>query len=598
MEARRGEGQRMELNASQAKLPKDVGIGSKMEGDAQSEGYYSRLYRKFILINLICSLVPLLLVGWGINNYYTGFAASRMTASFENQVDHHRKIIELFLKEHSSRLRIIAQTHSKEYLGQASNLAHVFEILNQEYGSMEDLGVIDDKGKHVAYVGPYDLMGKDYSQTTWFKNVMVKGLYISDMFMGWRKVPHFIIAILRMEKGDRWILRATIDTKTFRSLVENVRFGQTGEVYLLNEKGVFQTTPRRGGQIMEKAPILMEEVHEGTRVRTIQVTAEERRGTSTPQIVATAWLKEPRWMLVVQQDYEEVFRDVNRAKYASLLFLHICALSILIITVLTTRYFIKVIKRRDTEADQLNKQLIEAGKMASIGELSAGVAHEINNPLAIILTEKQILLDMVAFTPGLDEEFKKSLKESMDQVDTQVNRCKRITHNLLRFSRRTRSVIEKVDLNLFLREVVDLMEREARSSGIKFLTDLDENLKPVLSDPSQLQQVFLNLITNAIDAHDGKPYGTIRIATRSDDESKTLHIEFADTGSGIPKEIINKIFDPFFTTKTVGKGTGLGLSICYGIMQRLGGSISVRSQVGEGTEFTLTLPYQPPEEVS
>ena len=601
------EGLRMESKAPQGELVKDVGIGVDREGDAQrgdaqkgdaqKKGYYSRLYRKFILINLVCSLVPLLAVGWGINSYYTGFAASRMTASFENQVDHHRKIIELFLRERSSRLRIIAQTHSKEYLGQASNLAHVFEILNQEYGSLEDLGVIDDKGKHVAYVGPYDLMDKDYSQTTWFKNVMVKGLYISDMFTGWRKVPHFIIAILRVEKDEKWILRATIDTKTFRSLVENVRIGQTGEVYLVNEEGVFQTTPRFGGQIMEKASVPVEEVHEGTKVRTIEITPKEGGKTSTPQIVATAWLKEPRWMLVVKQDREEVFGEVNHAKYASLLFLHLCALTILIITVLTTRYFVKVIKRRDAEADQLNKQLMEAGKMASIGELSAGVAHEINNPLAIILTEKQILLDMVEFAPGLDEEFKKALKESMDQVDTQVNRCKRITHNLLRFSRRTRSVIERVDLNPFLKEVVDLMEREARSSGIKFLTDLDENLKPVLSDPSQLQQVFLNLITNAIDAHDGKPYGTIRITTRAEAENKAVRIAFADTGSGIPKEIINKIFDPFFTTTTVGKGTGLGLSICYGIMQRLGGSISVRSQVGEGTEFTLTLPYQPPEEV-
>jgi len=181
-------------------------------------------------------------------------------------------------------------------------------------------------------------------------------------------------------------------------------------------------------------------------------------------------------------------------------------------------------------------------------------------------------------------------------MDVQINRCKRITHNLLRFSRRTRSVIEKVDLNSFLEEVVDLMEREARSSGIKFLTDLDENVKPVLSDPSQLQQVFLNLITNAIDAHDGKPYGTVRITTRADDEHQKVRILLADTGSGIPKELLGKIFDPFFTTKSVGKGTGLGLSICYSIMQRLGGSISVKSQVGQGTEFTLTVPYQPPAE--
>jgi len=235
--------------------------------------------------------------------------------------------------------------------------------------------------------------------------------------------------------------------------------------------------------------------------------------------------------------------------------------------------------------------------MASLGELSAGVAHEINNPLAIILTERQILLDLLEQTRNLDEGFKKELTESLNQMDVQINRCKRITHNLLRFSRRTRSVIEKVDLNSFLEEVVELMEREARSSGIRFQTELDENLKPVLSDPSQLQQVFLNLITNAIDAHDGKPYGTVRISTQADDEHQKAHIVFADTGSGIPREILDKIFDPFFTTKAVGKGTGLGLSICYSIMQRLGGSISVKSQVGEGTEFTVTIPYQPSAQV-
>jgi two-component system NtrC family sensor kinase len=251
-----------------------------------------------------------------------------------------------------------------------------------------------------------------------------------------------------------------------------------------------------------------------------------------------------------------------------------------------------VIQKRDLEADQLNRQLMETGKMASIGELSAGVAHEINNPLAIILTEKQILLDMAEYTPALDEEFKKSMKESMDQVDTQVKRCKRITHNLLRFSRRTKSVIEMVDLNAFLKEVVDLMEREARSGGIRFVMDLDSNLKPLRSDPSQLQQVFLNLINNAIDAHEGKPYGTIRITSKADDRQEKATLVFADTGSGIPKENVGKIFDPFFTTKSVGKGTGLGLSICYGIINKMGGKIDVQSAPGKGARFRIWIPVQ------
>lgn len=562
--------------------------------EAQRKAYYSRLYQKFIWITLVCSLVPLLLVGWGLNIHYTEFAKSRMTNVIESEVDHHRKVIELFLKERSSRLQLIAQTHSKEYLGQVSNLAHVFEVLNQEHGSMEDLGIIDDQGRHMAYVGPYDLMDKNYSQTFWFKKVMEKGLYISDMFMGFRKVPHVIIAVSRVEKGERWILRATIDTEVFRYLVENVRVGKTGEVYILNEEGIFQTTPRLTGKIMEKAAFPVEPVHEGIRIRILEPIGKDENKKAGRQIVATTWLKEPQWMLVVKQDYAEAFEEVSHANYATLIFLHLCALTIAIVSILTTRHVVKVIKGRDAEADQLNKQIMEAGKMASIGELSSGVAHEINNPLAIILTERQILLDMLAQTPQIDEEFKKSLMESLAQIDSQVQRCKRITQNLLRFARRTKSVVEKLDLNGFLKEVVELMEREAKSSGIRFITDLDQKMEPVLSDPSQLQQVFLNLINNAIDAHDGKPYGTIRIATRADNPNERVTVVFADTGSGIPKENLQKIFDPFFTTKPVGKGTGLGLAICYGIVQRLGGRISVKSEVGVGTEFTLTLPYKPP----
>jgi two-component system NtrC family sensor kinase len=127
------------------------------------------------------------------------------------------------------------------------------------------------------------------------------------------------------------------------------------------------------------------------------------------------------------------------------------------------------------------------------------------------------------------------------------------------------------------------------------MTSFDENLRPVLSDPSQLQQVFLNLITNAIDAHDGKPYGTIHIRTEADDRDQRVKVTVADTGSGISKENLGKIFDPFFTTKPVGKGTGLGLAICYSTVQRLGGTISVKSELGQGTEFTIVLPHTPPQ---
>jgi len=557
-------------------------------------GHYTRLFRKFIGLTLIGSLVPLLVVGWGINLHYTKFAKDRMIESFRSHVDYHRRLIELFLDQNRSKLQLIVNTHAKDHLSNMATLSHVFEMINRDHRAITDLGVIDAQGSHLTYIGPYDLLDKNYSQALWFEAVMEKGLYISDMFRGFRGVPHFVIAVTDESEGEKWILRATIDTEAFRSLVENVRIGQSGEVYLLNQQGVYQTSPRFHGRIMEKAAVPMGPTHEDTKVRIIHDDNRSADGKSSRQILAQARLNNPRWMLVVRQDYSEAFDAVNHANYATLIFLHIAAFSILLVSMLITKHMIKIIKERDRDTDLLNQQLLQTGKMASIGELSAGVAHEINNPLAIILTERQILLDISGNNPALDPEFKRSLEESLWQIDVQVNRCKRIIHNLLTFSRRTESMIETVDLNDFITEVVDLVEREAGVDGIRFKTTFEKDLPPILSDPSQLQQVFLNLAINAMSALQSKPYGSICLQTRMDNQNNGIEIKVSDTGSGIAPEHIDRIFDPFFTTKPVGKGTGLGLSICYSIMERLGGSITAKSEMGKGCAFTLFLPFDLP----
>jgi len=573
------------------------GDTAEKNGNPQQKIQYGKLFRRFILLTVVCSLVPLLLVGWGINIHYTRFAKSRLINSLQTQLADHRKIVELFLLERTSRLSLIAQTHSRDYLSSMLNLDTVFEILNRQDGSYTDLGVIDAGGRHLAYIGPYDLMDKNYKNEFWFKKVMEKGIFISDMFMGFRKVPHFIIAVLRIEKEKKWILRATIDTKVFSSLVESVQVGKSGEILLLNRQGVFQAAPRFSGEIMGKAPFPVGEIQKGVRIYVSESITNEKTQRFPRQIIAQTWLAEPRWLLMIRQDYAEALNEVNHANKVTLIFLHLSALVILIATIVVTHHMIAVIKKRDLEMDYLNRQFMQASKLASIGELSAGVAHEINNPLAIILTERQILLDVAGQLSDLNPDFKIQFLDSMEQIDSQIQRCKRITHNLLRFSRRTHSVIETVDINEFIGEVVELMEREARTSGIKFFTDLEENLPVLRSDPSQLQQVLLNMITNAMDAHDGTSYGNIRIHTRSDKNKEGVNIGISDSGLGIAPENLAKIFDPFFTTKAVGKGTGLGLSICYSIIKRLGGNISVKSEAGEGTEFTMFLPFEPPLEL-
>ncbi len=178
----------------------------------------------------------------------------------------------------------------------------------------------------------------------------------------------------------------------------------------------------------------------------------------------------------------------------------------------------------------------------------------------------------------------------MAKIEQYVVRAKTVTHRLLGFARRMEPVSEKVNINSVMDEAIDFLENESRYRSIDIQTDYYPNLPLTLSDSGQLQQVFLNILNNAIDAI-GKD-GEILIKTKHIAKNNEIAIAITDNGPGIPKDMLNKIFDPFFTTKEVGKGTGLGLSISYGIVEKLGGRIMVASEEGQGSTFTIYLPIR------
>lgn len=243
---------------------------------------------------------------------------------------------------------------------------------------------------------------------------------------------------------------------------------------------------------------------------------------------------------------------------------------------------------------EMNEKFIEAGKMASIGELAAGIAHEINNPVAIMVEEAGWMNDLLEE----DVELAKSshyeeYRRALTQIRTQGARCKDITHKMLSFARKSDQRLQDVDLNAMIREVAALSEKRARFAGCRIDLRLDENMPPISASASEMQQIFLNMINNALDAMENKG-GVVTITTRKVEDMAEISI--ADTGVGIPKANLSRIFDPFFTTKPVGKGTGLGLSICYTIIKNMGGDISVISQLNEGTTFVIRLPLAAADE--
>jgi two-component system NtrC family sensor kinase len=225
-------------------------------------------------------------------------------------------------------------------------------------------------------------------------------------------------------------------------------------------------------------------------------------------------------------------------------------------------------------------------KMASIGRLAAGVAHEINNPLAIINEKAGLLKDFATLKP--DFNYKEKVLQGVESILKSVDRCSVITHRLLGFAKRMDIITEVIDLELLLKEVTGFLEREANLHNIKINFNFAEDLPCINSDRGQIQQVFLNILTNAYYAV--KQGGQIDIYANKLNENE-VDISIADTGVGIAEEQLEHIFEPFYTTK--GKyGTGLGLSITYGIVQKLGGSISVKSKLGEGTKFSVHLPIK------
>jgi len=239
--------------------------------------------------------------------------------------------------------------------------------------------------------------------------------------------------------------------------------------------------------------------------------------------------------------------------------------------------------RRELEDTQ--RQLVQAEKIASLGRLAAGVAHEINNPLAGVL----IYADMLMKEIGGNQQWRQDLEE----IISQTLRCKQIVARLLEFSRQSLDERVVFDVNEIIGHCVTLLQHQSLFHNVEIMQELESDLPQILGNPGELEQVFTNLLINGADAMEGK--GKITIISRSEPEAKKVLLEFSDTGPGIPLEIRGKIFEPFFTTKPVGVGTGLGLSVVYGVIQRHSGSIETECPPAGGTTFIIRLPFDTPE---
>jgi two-component system, NtrC family, sensor kinase len=565
------------------------GKGSMEKPLADRNIFYHDLNRKITVLILMVSFLPMMLTT-GIFFYRFNLAYSeKVQAHISELVQKHTQNIDTFLLEKLGNIRFIAQYFNSKEPTHKIFLQRNLALLKKEYGEVfTDLGLMDEKGLQFAYEGPFKLENADYSSADWFMRAIDKPFYISDVFAGLRGHPHFIIAVKVQSNGSNYILRSTINFGAFNSLVERIHIGKTGIAFIINSKGQLQTKTDVG----VKQSIIATMVDRSCYQNNKTVFEKKQDSAGKKYLCVTSMLNNIDWIMVFRQDLNDAFRDLRKTQFMALGIFVFGCIAILFVAFTLPRNIIQLISRSDKKTEVMNKQVVESGKLATIGELAAGIAHEINNPVAIMVEEAGWIGDLLEEEDLRECENLDEFTRALKQINAQGKRCKEITHKLLSFARKTDSTINDVQINDAVREIVSLTAQMARYNNVIIETKLNEGIPYIRISPSELQQVILNLINNAIDAME-KSGGTIIIKTKTSTiEKNHLVISIEDDGPGIPKDNLDRIFDPFFTTKAVGKGTGLGLSICYGIIQKMKGKIDVYSQVGIGTRFRIWIPFQ------
>lgn len=547
-----------------------------------SEDRYKSLKMRIVLLDAIVSMIPLLIVVTISYFWFQGILKDDYRNQLRWQIENTKQSIEFFVEEKLSGLRFLSSAYSYEQLSDEKTLAEIFSKFKKECGGLVDIGVIDSNGLQKAYVGPYSLQGRNYSNQDWFNEVVVRESYVSDVFMGYRKLPHFAIAVKREVpgKGGFWILRATIDMQTLKKYASAINLRDNDDAFIMTHDGVLQTPSRLHGNVLEKFSMPFTLSQQGVSLQDIT------QPDGSPAIFGYTYIKDSPWILTTIIRSNPYLKIPRIFKNELLIITLLSILFSIFVTVALAHTVVNRIRKTDQELEQAIESTEHASKLASIGRLAAGIAHEINNPLAIINEKAGLMKDILEASGDIQGNRDKFLAQ-LGGIFESVNRCRTITHRLLGFSRRMDVGHDAIDVNDAVKEVLGFLEKEIMYRNIGLTLNLKEGLPKVVTDKGQVQQVFLNIINNAVDAvNEG---GKIDISSTRKDE-KTVRVLIRDNGIGIPKDKLKHIFEPFYTTKEKGKGTGLGLSISYGIMQRLGGTILVESEVYKGTTFIVEIP--------
>ncbi|MFP7753639.1 ATP-binding protein [Thermodesulfobacteriota bacterium B35] len=488
----------------------------------------------------------------------------------------------MFLKQYIMVLQVIGTMYGRDQLVESALLAQIFASMAGTDDAFIHLDVLGAEG-HVLASRCIDTHCRRHRAARWIDDLHEENFSMGHIVSEGGTRYLFVRVRIADRDGSFFYLRGLLPTGAISGFLDQLELEDIVDVFIVDSSNRLLTESAYFGASGDRAVM-----PEDRDLPTAIMVEHPETGDGRVLFVGADYIGRTAMKLglVVSERNLEKFRGRIRRYIFGLVALSTVFLLLVVFTLVT--YVVQKLYQADLRRREYLDQVARSDKLASIGRLAAGVAHEINNPLAIINEKAGLLQDLLRYDDRYRED--ERLLKITDDIIAAVQRAGTITHRLLGFARKMDTSVLAMDVEHVVREVVSFVRKEAEYKDITIAIDVAEDVPEIISDRGKLQQILLNLINNAIAAMDRG--GRLEIRVRNIPGEQGVVLSVSDNGCGISEENQKKVFEPFFSTRTRDGGTGLGLAITYGLVRDLRGSMELESVVGEGTTFTITLPYE------
>ncbi len=542
------------------------------------------LFRKkwILIVEAVCliTIVPLAVYTWFFYQDNRTQAINDLLEKTTALTENSAIDFEVFLEQYVQSLKIINSMYGVDSLLNRDVLGDIFKKISKADDMFVDLRIIDEKGKTLNFccTDNYKSDFKINNSTIDYEN---KKYFIGHMVTGKRTKNIFITIRIKEDDRGRLYLRGVLDNLAVNKFLARLKLENITDIFIFDRTNHLITTSSCFGTPGTKIPLIKSKTFPTARLIINQKKNTEKgkflfRGVTT--------IKGTSMKLGLIMSDAGFIKFMNRINHHIIIMVCLSVFFVLLSVLLLATYVVQVLYIADNTRKEYLERVTNTEKLVSIGKLATGIAHEINNPLAIINEKAGMLQDLFTFTEEYGED--KLLISIVFSIKSAVKRAGEITHHLLEFVRKMNVSVERIDVENLVRETIALIVKEANEKCIAIDIDVSDNVPEIITDRGILQQIILHLANNAIFAM--KKGGNLSIKIHKNIREKGIVIIIQDTGCGISKKNQRKIFEPFFTTKP--KGTGLGLSATYGHVRELQGKIKVKSEVNKGTSVIIYLP--------